>query len=135
MGTTFDRESHLQNALRANIKQLEAGLRITDGGKERTVKYGGKAEPGRIDITAGDRKGVTVVIEPKRGKAGRRAIGQILGYMGILMRSNKPIRGILVAAEFSPQAIAAAFPVPNLQLRKYTFRAPSKSTFEIVGAR
>ncbi len=135
MGTSFSRERDLQHALRANIKQLEAGLTIADGGKERIVKYGGKAEPGRIDITAEDRKGATVVIELKRGKAGRRAIGQILGYMGILMRGNKPIRGILVAAEFSPQGIAAAFPVPNLQLRKYKFRAPSKSTFDIVGMR
>jgi endonuclease len=134
MGTTFDRERDLQRALRANIKQLEAGLTITDGGKEQIVKYGGKAEPGRIDITAEDRKGVKVVIELKRGKAGRRAVGQILGYMGVLMRGNKPIRGILVAAEFSPQGIAAAVPVPNLQLRKYILRGPLKSTFEIVGA-
>jgi RecB family endonuclease NucS len=135
MGTTFNHERDLRDALRANIKQLEAGLTISDGGKERIVKYGGKAEPGRIDITAEDGKGVTVVIELKRGKAGRRAIGQLLGYMGILMQGNKPIRGILVAAEFSPQGIAAAFPVPNLQLRKYTSRTRSKSTFEIVGAR
>ena len=135
MGATFSREGDLQRALRANIKQLEAGLTISDGGKERIVKYGGKAEPGRIDITAKDGKGVTVVIELKRGKAGRRAIGQLLGYMGILMRDNKPIRGILVAAEFSPQGIAAAFPVPNLQLRKYTFRTPSNSSFKTVGAR
>ena len=51
------------------------------------------------------------------------------------MRGKKPIRGILVAKEFSLQGIAAARPVPNLQLSKYTSRAPSKFTFEIVSAR
>jgi RecB family endonuclease NucS len=132
MGTT---ERDLKCALHADAEQLEARLTITDGGKEQIVKYGGKAEPGFIDITAKDRDGTTVVIELKAGKAGRHAIGQILGYMGVLMQGKKPIRGILVAKEFSPQGIAAARPVPNLQLSKYTFRAPSKFTFEIVSAR
>src|SRR4029077_2516811 len=108
---------------------------ITDGGKEQIVKYGGKANSGFIDITAKDGDGTTAVIELKAGKAGRRAIGQILGYMGVLMRGKKLIRGILVAKACSPQGIAAARPVPNLQLSKYTFRAPSKFTFEIVSAR
>jgi RecB family endonuclease NucS len=131
MGTT---ERDLKHALHKNIGQLETELKITDGGKEQIVKYGGMAEPGFIDITAEDRKGATVVIELKKGKAGRRAIGQILGYMGIRMREKKRIRvrGILVAEDFSPQGIAAARPVPNLQLSRYTFRAPSKFVFEIV---
>jgi RecB family endonuclease NucS len=132
MGTT---ERDLKRALYDNIEHLEAELKITDGYKEQKVEYGGGAEPGRIDITAKDRKGATVVIELKRGRAGRRAVGQILGYMGVRMREKKQVRGILVAKEFSPQGIAAAFSVPNLQLRKYTFRAPSKPTFEIIGAR
>jgi RecB family endonuclease NucS len=119
--------SKLQAALRANIKRLEAGLKITDGGKEQIVKYGGTANPGRIDITAKDRKGATVVIEVKSGKVGRRAIGQILGYMGALMRllREKRIRGFLVAKEFSPQGKAAARPVPTLKLRKFS-DLPSK---------
>jgi hypothetical protein len=40
------------------------------------------------------------------------------------------VRGILVAKDFTPRAIAAARIVPGLQLRKYNFRF----AFEIVGA-
>ena len=117
---TFDIERNLQSALRANIEQLEAGLRITDGGKEKK----------QIDITAEDRSGTAVVIELKVGEAGRRAIGQISGYMGELAGEKKPVRGILVANDFSPRAIAATRVIPSLQLRKYSF----KFTFEIVRA-
>ncbi len=132
-GTARFLERDLQCALRGKIGRLEPGLRIADRGKERTVKYGGTAKPGRIDITAEDRRGATVVIELKRGKVGRHAIGQILGYMGALMLRKQSIRGILVAKEFSPQGIAAARPVPALQLRRYTHQR-RKFAFEVVGA-
>lgn len=132
-GTARFLETDLNRALRDKIGRLESGMKILDGGKGRTVKFGGTAEPGRIDITAEDRHGVTVVIELKRGKAGRGDIGQILGYMGALMLHKKSIRGILVAKEFSPQGIAAARPVAALQLRRYTHRR-RKIAFELVGA-
>jgi endonuclease NucS-like protein len=120
----FGLERDLQNALRNNMEQLEPGLKTSDQGKEQMV------ETGRIDISAEDRNGATVVIELKAGKAGRHAIGQILAYMGDFIEGKKPVRGILVAREFSPQAISAARVVPGLQLRKYSF----KFAFEIVGA-
>lgn len=115
---TFRIERDLQAALRKknNIEQIEPRLKIIDGGKEQIV------ESGRIDITAEDNDGVTVVIELKAVKAGRRAIGQILAYMGDLSDGKKQIRGILVAEDFSPQAVAAARIVPNLQLKKYNFK-------------
>ncbi len=121
---TFGIERDLQRALRGNIEQLEVGLKIIHGGKEQVVDSG----RGRIDVTAEDRNGTTVVIELKRGEAGRRAIGQILAYMGDFTLRKKPVRGILVARDFSPEAIAAARVVPDLQLRKYGF----KFTFEAV---
>jgi hypothetical protein len=60
---TFGLERDLQSALRANIDQLETGLKIIDDGKERTT------EAGRIDITAKDAKDNIVVIELKAGTA------------------------------------------------------------------
>jgi endonuclease len=126
-------ERDLKCALRDKIGCLEPGLKIIDGGKERRVKYDGTDKPGHIDITAEDQRGATVVIELKRGKAGRSAIGQILGYMGALTVHEKPIRGILVAKKFSPQGIAAARTVPALHLRRYTHRH-RKFAFEVVGA-
>ena len=67
----FDLERNLQSALRTNIEQLEPGLKITDGGKEKN----------HVDITAEDKNGATVVIELKVEEAGRRSVGKILGYM------------------------------------------------------
>src|SRR4051794_26815779 len=73
IGTTLGLERDLQKALRQHIDSLERGLTIIDGQKEQSVTSG------RIDITARDHKGETVVIELKAGEADRDAIGQILG--------------------------------------------------------
>lgn len=70
--TTFSLERDLQRALRDHIEQLEPDLTIVDDSKEQIVPSG------RIDITAQDRTGATVVIELKAGPADRDAIGQIL---------------------------------------------------------
>jgi hypothetical protein len=113
--TAFSLERDLQLALRTTIEQLESGLTVIDGGHEQTV------DSGRIDITARDRSGTTVVIELKAGSADRDAIGQILSYMGDLTQ-DEPVRGIIVAREFSKRAIAAARPTPNIRLVQYGFK-------------
>jgi RecB family endonuclease NucS len=117
METTFGLERDLQIALRSNIEQLEQGLKIIDEGKEQTT------EAGRIDITAKDQQGGIVIIELKAGAATSDCIAQILSYMGALSESEqKSVRGILVAGDFPPRVVFAARAVPNLQLKKYTFR-------------
>jgi RecB family endonuclease NucS len=120
---TFGLERDLQLALRKHIDQLEPGLKIIDDGKEQTV------ESGRIDITAEDSSGTVVVIELKPGSADRETVGQVLGYMGDMMMTKKSVRGILVAGEFPAGTVAAARAVPNLRLKKYSFRF----SFESVG--
>jgi hypothetical protein len=116
--TTFSVERDLQRALRENIQQLEAGLTIVDGGKERIVPAG------KIDITAKDKQDAMVVIELKAGEADKSAVGQVLSYMGDLLAEDagKPVRGILVASGFKVSAVSAARVVPNLELKKYGFR-------------
>src|SRR5690349_961284 len=114
--TTFGLERDLQEALRKNIAQLNAGLKIVDGDKEKIV------ESGRIDILAEDTNGTTVIIELKAGAADREAVAQILAYMGDLMTQGKAVRGILVAGDFPARTIAAAKAVPNLELKKYAFQ-------------
>jgi RecB family endonuclease NucS len=74
-------------------------LTISDGDKEQTVPSG------RIDITAQDRDGATVVIELKVGTAYRDAIGQLLAYMGDLTDKGARVRGILIAREFASRAV------------------------------
>jgi RecB family endonuclease NucS len=123
METTFGLERDLQMALRLNIEQLEPRLTIIDGGKELTT------EASRIDITAEDGQGATVIIELKAGTANPDCIAQILSYMGVLSeKEQKPVRGILVAGEFPSRVVFAARAVPSLQLRRYTFRF----SFEVV---
>jgi hypothetical protein len=114
--TAFGLERDLQLALRRNLEQLEPGLTVIDGDREQSVASG------RIDITARDRDGTTVVIELKAGTADRDAIGQILSYMGDLTDGPIRLRGIIVASEFSTRAIAAARVVPNIRLVRYRFR-------------
>lgn len=75
---TFSIERDLQLALRINIEQLEDGLEIIDGGKERIT------DAGRIDITAKDHDGAIVVIELKAGIAAPEALTQILAYGALL---------------------------------------------------
>ncbi|MFN8454711.1 MAG: endonuclease NucS [Anaerolineae bacterium] len=120
---TFGLERDLQSALRANIQQLETGLKIIDGGKERVT------EAGRIDITAVDNRDNIVVIELKAGTATPQVIAQILAYMGAIAETDKkPVRGILVAGDFHKRVILAARAIPNLQLKRYSFQF----TFEFV---
>jgi hypothetical protein len=114
--TAFGLERDLQMALRRSIEQLEPQLTIVDGGREQTVASG------RIDITARDGDGATVVIELKAGAADREAVGQLLGYMGDLMNNGTRVRGILVAREFTARAISAARAASNLRLAQYRFR-------------
>lgn len=114
----FEFEHHLQAALRAEIEQLEQGLKIIDDGVERAV------ESGSIDILAQDTTGALVVIELKRGTAKRESIGQILGYMGDLKldEAADTVRGILVAADFDKSCQSAVAMVPNLTLRSYRYK-------------
>jgi hypothetical protein len=114
----FGLERDLQLVLRRNIEQLEPGLKVVDGGSERTVE-GGR---GRIDITAEDKEKKLVVIELKAGTAKPESITQILAYMSSLTQEDRrPIRGILVAAGFHPRVILAAKAVPDLQIKEYSF--------------
>lgn len=114
---TFGLERDLQAALRANIGQLESGLKVIDDGKERVT------EAGRIDITAKDSHGNIVVIELKAGTATPQVIAQVLAYMGAVAETDgKPARGILVAGDFHKRVVLATRAVPNLQLRRYSFQ-------------
>lgn len=112
----FSMERDLQTALRSSISQLEPGLTVIDGGAERAVPSG------RIDILARDSAGATVVIELKAVKAPRDAVAQVLAYMGDLHdEANGRIRGLLIAPDFEPKAVAAARVVPGLKLIRYSF--------------
>jgi hypothetical protein len=114
--TTFGLERDLQAALRANIEQIEPGLKIIDGGHEK------KTDAGRIDILAQDAAGAVVVIELKAGQAAPDALTQLLAYMGAVDREPaQQVRGLLVAGDFHQRIVYASRAVSNVQLRRYRF--------------
>ena len=120
---TFGLERDLQVALRADIQQLETGLRIVDDGS------GQVAEAGRIDITAQDADGVTVVVELQAGKAAPAALTQLLADMGAVAgQDQSAVRGLLIAGDFHPHIVFATRSIPNVQLRRYRYAF----TFEAV---
>jgi RecB family endonuclease NucS len=90
-------------------------LKIIDGDQERVT------EAGRIDITAQDANGRTVVIELKAGTAKPDAVTQILAYMATVAETaNQPVRGILVAGGFHKRVVLATRAISNLALKKYS---------------
>ena len=121
---TLSLERDLNSALRQTITQLEPGMTVIDGGKERNVPSG------RIDILAQDATGCRVVIELKAVRAPRDAVAQVLAYMGDLAaEGGAEVRGLLIAPDFDPRAIAAARMVPSLRLMRFSF----SFNFERVG--
>lgn len=66
-------EESLEELLEAHIEMLDPGLCVI-GRQVRTD------DGGRVDLLAIDKKGDTVVIELKRGKATRSVIAQVLSY-------------------------------------------------------
>ena len=118
-GATFGLERHMQDTIRENITQLEAGLKIIDNGAER------KVTSGFIDILAKDKNGNFVVIELKAGKARNAVIAQILSYMVNIAETEgqkfEQVRGIIVASDFDKWVRIASPSIPNLELKSYSY--------------
>jgi RecB family endonuclease NucS len=80
-------------------------------------------EAGRIDITAADPNGNSVVVELKAGIASPDVVAQVLAYMGSIADADKrPVRGIIVAGDFHKKVILASRAIGNLELKKYSFQ-------------
>jgi hypothetical protein len=99
-------EKEVQTFLSQNLHLLgKPSLELVQ--TEYPIKFG--KDSGRIDVLAKDSQGDLVVIEVKRGIAGRSAVGQVQSYMGSLMTEypDKKIRGLLVAMGLDEAARAA----------------------------
>ena len=113
----FGLERDMEQALRSNIQQLEPGLKISDGGKQRIT------DAGYIDITATDESGATVIIELKAGIAEPQALTQLLAYIGAVgQEGGLASRGLLIAQDFHPKLLFAVKAVSNVKLLKYNFK-------------
>lgn len=85
-------EEDMRNAILSNPDLIEQDFRPTSFEK--------KVEPGFIDIYGVDRDGKFVVIEVKRGAAGREAVLQLFRYVKSIKREvGGEVRGILVSPQ------------------------------------
>ncbi|MCY4641033.1 MAG: endonuclease NucS [Chloroflexi bacterium] len=114
-------ELHLEDYLFRNWKQHFPHLDLFEGPRGREFIT---SDPGvgTIDFLCMDRDGNFVVIETKRDQPDRRAIGQILGYMGWVqarLAKGRRVSGMLVAGSGSDSLRMAIAVVPNLELWVY----------------
>jgi RecB family endonuclease NucS len=99
-------EKEVQEYLAANLDLLGVkGLQLVQ--TEYPIKFG--RDSGRIDILAKEGESSFLVIEVKRGIAGRAAVGQLQSYMGAIHEEypSKRVRGMLVAMGLDDAARAA----------------------------
>ena len=79
-----------------------------------------RTEAGRIDILAEDEHG-EAAIEIKYGRAGDRALGQLLGYMGAREDERSgSVRGILVAESFTTRVKHAVSRLDDVSLYEFS---------------
>ncbi len=116
-GQAFHLERDMQQAVRRQIENLEAGLRIVDNHIERRVNSG------EIDIVAKDSNDKFVVVELKAGDCPKGALEQLMAYASDIGKEEGTdlVRMILIARSFSDRIVGAASLVPNLKLVTYDF--------------
>lgn len=115
-------EIHLQDYLHRNWKTVFPELVLYQGNTGREFRTSDPSV-GILDFLCQDSQGTFVVVETKKDMADRKAIGQILAYMGWvqekLCSGNQQVRGILIASQGSDQLRYGVKAVPNLQLIHY----------------
>lgn len=83
-------EEQMRDALVSDPNILEEGLRVID--------FERKVEPGFIDFYGKDALGQIVIVELKRGSAGKEAVLQLKRYVDEVKKTNVvSVRGILAA--------------------------------------
>jgi Endonuclease NucS C-terminal domain len=116
----FAFERDLRNYLVKNLGLIEPGLRLYEEEGITGVEFdaGGRF----IDILAVDKDGHYVVVELKVSRGYDRVVGQLLRYMTWVeqnMETSKPVRGVIVANEITPDLKLACSRVHDLRLIEY----------------
>lgn len=115
-------ELHLQDYLHRHWAEAFPGLALHRGDEGR--EFVTRDPPvGVLDFLARDGNGDWVVIETRRDRPDRQAVGQVLSYMGWvrerLCAEGESVRGILIAGDVSDRLRMAVAAVPGLDVRRY----------------
>ena len=120
----FALESHLRDFIARNLETLPVGNKrlklFVDQMNRKGIEY--QTDVGAIDILAVDEDGNFVVFELKLSRGPDKAMGQLLRYMGWVMKTlagKSEVHGVIVAKEMDTKLMHAALPVPNVSLLKY----------------
>jgi hypothetical protein len=117
---SFLLESHLQEYLFRHWRTCFPTFSLYPNGREFRTE---NPSVGVLDFLCVDEDGKFVVIETKRWTAARKAVGQILSYMGWvqehLCESAAQVRGILIVNDTSDELRLAVRPVPGLEIMRY----------------
>jgi hypothetical protein len=116
----FAFERDLRNYLMKNLGLIEQGLKLYEEEGITGVEFpvGGRF----IDILAIDKDGGYVVVELKVSRGYDRVVGQLLRYMTWIeqnMETSRPVRGVIVAKEITPDLKMAAARVKDVRLIEY----------------
>ena len=104
-----NREAQIQDWVVTNIREL--GL--------HNPRREFSTDVGRIDVLADSENG-KAVIEIKRGRAGDRALGQLLGYMGARGESTgSHPQGMLIAESFTTRVRKAVSGLDDVSLHQF----------------
>lgn len=116
-------ESVVRDALAQKLDDIEDGLRLFREGARTGIEYVIDAAQGRIDILALDIHDVPLVIELKRTRGRRGALGQLLYYMAWVDRhlGHGRSRGAIVAAQITGELLLAAERSTDVSLFEYEY--------------
>lgn len=90
-------EGDMERAIVAEPSLIEPGFQV--------IAFEKPVDPGFVDVYGMDAKGRLVVIEIKRGTAGKAAVFQLEKYLEAIRKvAKREIRGILVAPNIAREA-------------------------------
>lgn len=120
----FVLESHLRDFIARNLATLPIGKKrlklLVDEMNRKGIEH--QTDVGPIDILAVDEDGNFVVFELKLSRGPDRAMGQLLRYMGWVMKmlaGKKEVHGVIVAKDMDTKLMHASLAVPNVSLLEY----------------
>ncbi len=118
---TFSSESDLQDSMVSQINELFPEYKIF-GENNEGVEY--RIGRGRIDILLEKHNGDLLVIELKSKIAGRKVLGQISMYIGLLMEKfpERVIKGFIIAEEMDDNLKYAVKMTDDIGLKTYKMK-------------